>query len=132
MTKTEWDKIESREKDALIAETLFCATLLGKRTVIDNIQVPFVRLPDGKGDRLLPFYTTDRNASALVLNEVEQRLLKEIYLYHLMDMLFGRDCWLFDFVDDLPALMLVHNTDPDDICYAAVKAVEEEDAKSDS
>ena len=66
-------------------------------------------------------FTTDRNACALVLDEIEKKGLIEDYLACLTETLFG--CPGRDF-ESWAALMAVHNADPGTICYCAVKAVE--------
>lgn len=122
----EWERLDNEE------EALYRNKETG--VIIDSSAILWLN-PQGEptGTCHIPHYTTDRNDCALVINEIYNRELEEAYFCYLMNVLFGQHCWLFDFQDDLMALMNVQNADPDTICYAAVKAVEEaQNAKSDS
>lgn len=113
MNRAEWDAIEAWEKNALVGESVmgwedagFCGEMLtGFRT-------------DGLPEEI-PSYTTDRNACALVLDEIERRgLLHDQFAQILADMLVS------DMIAD--ELIAGLRADPDTICYAALKAVEDE------
>jgi len=74
----------------------------------------------------LPF-TTDRNACALVLDEINQRDKAWVYLRNVMEVLLDGDHGLnFEESGGLDALFAIHVVDPDTICYCAVKAAKED------
>lgn len=98
MDKVEWDVLEAREKNALVAKRL------------------------GFGGTLS--FTINRNACALVLDEIDKRRLRTEFEDALSD-----EC-------DEPAVFVVPRLaiewalrlNPDTICYAALKAVSDEEA----
>jgi len=131
MTKIKWDAMDETEKNALVAKMVMKWTLcsVSDPDGVVNCGDLFDNWVDADGGGMyeprdfLP--TTDRNACALVLDEIGKRELEEPYFGCLMDALFGVDCWHFGFDDDLMALMSVHNVDPGTACFCAVKAVED-------
>jgi len=145
MDKAKWDVMEARDKDGLIAERLFgfCWRVLdvapfssmkddlGKRFLCQSYTAS--DYPEAKGseekssewDRFFSNYTTDRNACALVLDEIVQLDKGWTYLWHLMEILLNGEHGLdFEESGGLDALMAIHIVDPDMICYCAVEATE--------
>ena len=129
MTKTEWDEMEKWEKITLVAKLMGWSP----PKLVPEFGVEYTTQqsdycwmsPAGNFCFGPPDYISDRNACALVLDEIGKRELEEPYFGCLMDALFGVGCWHFDFDDDLMALMSVHNVDPGTACFCAVKAVED-------
>ena len=127
MNKKDWDAIDPRQRDEVVA-----LTVMGwDKSILQNIDAQ-LRPPGAAEDAvdMVPNYTTDRNACALVLDEIERRGL-----------MFNFVNWLNEEIADaldaakltLPAPHLsveagfwaFLTADPDTICYCAVKACEE-------
>ena len=96
MTKSEWDAMDAREKDKLVA-----------------LKVMLVPLKAMGWVTIWPSYTTDRNACVLVLDELEKRGAMHQFLLNFVEI---TPCTYWDCL----------RADPDTICYCALKAVEDE------
>lgn len=111
MNKPEWDAMEKGwQKDMDVHQALFGPERLTEQFIIEE----------------MPHYTTDRNACALVLDEIERREK----LWALVDAL--RQQWGAEHSRGWRGGMLVDTSiiaalfvSPDTICYAALKAVED-------
>jgi len=144
MNKNEWDAIPLRERDKLVAETIMGLVVCNSRAAVEisnaNIPTDLDRLATwspwngwyaqdlyvveepfpSTGFERVDEYTTDRNACALVLDEIEKRgkyesLISLLVKYRPEDQ--DQDgCTFCDVWFGLRA-------DPDTICYCAVKAV---------
>ena len=79
--------------------------------------------PSGRvsGTCRIPKYTTDRNACALVLDEIE----KKGFWVDFEDAFLDEANEALEHIDVRLALHYILNVSPDYICYCAVKAVEE-------
>ena len=121
MNKAEWDAMEARDKDTLIAEMVMGwdqeATWRGFRWR-DHETKRIVR-----GDEIAWSPTADRNACALVLDEIERRGKRVEFL----DAFTDEDDQCVAISGERFALWVGMTADQDTICYAALKAVEEDD-----
>lgn len=106
MNKSDWDAMNAREKDALVAAK-----------VMREEMAPFGRLI------MLPYYTTSRNTLALVEEEIERWGLGWKYVELLLRSNF--DFFQGRVTDKL--VMAIRRADPDLCCYCAVKACEEQE-----
>ena len=108
MDKAEWDGMDSQEKDALVAEKVFG---IGREIIKASFNWP----PK-------PF-TADRNACALVLDEIERRGNNMIFRF--LDE-FRKICDISVAGDDLrQAAWFGIRANADLLCCCAVKAVED-------
>jgi len=139
VSKTEWDAMSAREKDALVAEQIMGWT----RIEVDDEQpdqVPYLQGPDegvyypkvvAEFPRLrhaggaMPCYSSSHFAVIAVENEIEQRGLRHAYMGCLWRMLCQD-------VKETPVDMgwAFRRVSPDLCCYCAVKACEEAEADS--
>ena len=129
MTKTEWDGMELRDKNVLVAEKVMGWIRLEEPVVglfywaVGHSANRDYEWRDADGDLNNPDltrFTTDRNACALVLDEIEKRGWWSSYTNRCMYELgikHGADRW--------SAFWGGLRADPDTICYCAVKAAED-------
>jgi len=117
MNKTWWDEMVPRQRDEVIA-----LNLMGwQPSVLQNIYAQL--RPPGADEctvDMAPHYTTDRNACALVLDEIAKKKLWQTFSMNMQKHLGipdnGPDIWV--------AIWCANRADPDTICYCAIKAVE--------
>jgi len=122
MTKIEWDALTEDAVNSMCA-----VTVLGwhKQDEINGKQTWWLDGNDQPTELLSTFQpTTDRNACALVLDEIEKRGLMDNLVYGSVT-----DPWIAPWLGseiggevDIGAAL---RADPDTICYCAVKAVED-------
>jgi len=140
MDKAEWDVMEARdaivatavmgyvEMEVTKAEMSLPAVAEEGRTVIefDMAKARMFAAPTGEHVILsaLPRYTTDRNACALVLDEIDKRNDLPILLTHLLAVTGETDVDISGRAGSRAMCNLLY-ADPDTICYCAVKAVED-------
>jgi len=131
MKKVEWDAMEARRKDGLVLTTLWTAEN-GKPIDIrwhesdDEIFYgEYIR--SGRPWETheieaiqVPWFVADRNACALVLDEIERRGA----WVEFMDAFTDEDHQCVGSAGERFALRIGMTADPDTICYAAVRAVE--------
>jgi len=131
MTKTEWDGMELRDKNVLVAEKV-----MGWIRLEEPVDGCFCWAPghfsnrkyewrDASGnlnDPALCRFTTDRNACALVLDEIERRDLLPSFINNLMSIL---GLFYDDYLREALSTILIDTT-PNITCYCAVKAVKDE------
>jgi len=121
MNKAEWEELDETDRDAIVAEKVMQWTLTEvKDTFIGELFDHWVE-KDGRGMyapcEFLP--TTDRNACALVLEEIKSRDVpaNERFVRYLLDLQVD--------VQSPWSTVSILLYDPDTICYCAVKAVED-------
>jgi len=130
MTKAEWDAMDYEKRRTLVAENVM------------GWKLEWVREPFGEGSynwvdmnnvgQFAPddfFPTTDRNACALVLEEIKERGLQQDH-GRLISQQVGGQSFAVAIVlgnvkigDMWGMIWGLINSDPDTICYCAVKAV---------
>jgi len=129
MTKTEWDGMGEGEKDALVAETVMKWTLcsVSDPSGVVNCGDPFDNWVDADGGGMyeprdfLP--TTDRNACALVLDEIERR--GDNVIFRFLN-IFRMWCDItVAGADHRQAAWFGMRADADLLCRCAVKVVED-------
>jgi len=131
MTKTEWDKMNTWQKNALVLTTLWKAEngkpidIKWHREGDEVFYGEYIR--SGKSWKtheidavVVPSFTTDRNACALVLDEIEKRGKVIEFLHPLAGMV---DVVYDNYIISLASWRLLRAV-PDLLCYCAVKAVE--------
>ena len=131
--RDEWDDLKSRARDCWVLETLWRAENGKPIDIHDNHNEETgdifpEYIPSGKPWKTheidavnVPFFTTDRNACALVLDEIGNRGEKTLALFDkaLVSAIWGEGA------EGYPTLISALSTDPDTICYAAVVAFKE-------
>jgi len=132
VTKAKWDKMNTWQKNALVLTTLWKAEN-GKPIDIkwhrDSDEVFYGEyMRAGKPWKtheidaaVVPSFTTDRNACALVLDEIERRDLLPSFINNLMSIL---GLFYDDYLREALSTILIDTT-PNIVCYCAVKAVED-------
>ena len=117
MTKAEWDALDDENKDGMVAERVMRWTLDQGAQSLQWID------PNGFGRWMEKDFkpTTDRNASALVLDEIDRRNLRIEFEDALSDE--GDDPAAF--IDARYAIEWALRLSPDFICFCAVKAAED-------
>lgn len=128
MKKAEWDAMETRQKETMVAEKLMCLrvsgisksgeTLVGFRIVARQSMEIDPSPPEAPELEEIPHYTTDRNACALVLDEIAR---VDVFISRFETELFNVSGACYGGWNDLDTLRL----SPDTICYCALKAVED-------
>jgi len=139
MNKAEWDAMERRRKDGLTLTTFWRAEK-GKPIDIHWNDDPEFNtcypeyIPSGKPWKThgecdairVPHFTTDRNACALVLDEIMDR--EDYELVSRFDINFFKESGAcFGGWHDIDTLRV----SPDLICYCAVKAVAPDEGRED-
>jgi len=128
MNKAEWDALDPRERDEVVA-----LTVMGwHKSILQNISAQLCSPGSDEATvDMAPSYTTDRNACALVLDEIERWGIKRVgevsisyrtlFINKLVDTVIpnlGERTYIGRNWDVLRA-------DPDTICYCALRAVED-------
>jgi len=145
MNKAEWDKLDSREKDQLVwdcfpeiapsSDDWVLSSDNGETgfdffdTEAEAIQAlkSYVRHTSLKDATVVHWrhcknFTTDRNACALVLDQLEERDMEFVFARILTNELnIMATGGLNDFAI---SVLRTLNADPDLICYCAIKAIE--------
>ena len=129
MDKAEWDAMEQRARDALIAEKVMHLevynksgkVLWGRPKIGSAHQEMNPREHDEDfGPKEIKEFTTDRNACALVLDKADLPIL----LAHLLAVTGETDVDISGRAGT-KAMCNLLRADPDTICYCALKAVED-------
>jgi len=122
MNKAGWDKLKAFEKNCLVSSRVFevqagCVEEMGK---------PVMYWVNGEGrQEVLPNFTADRNACALVLDELEK--LGDDTIFRFLDV-FKKRCDITQARGDLrQAAWFGMRAQSDLICYCAVKSVTDDD-----
>lgn len=150
MNKTEWDAMEREEKDDLILTTVLGGEIINDPHGLFGCKISGVT-EEGKykisinkafSNGLSPRYTTDRNACALVEEEIKQKGRVPEYAACLLEYLLcygplaGSDItveWrgpmallvgVFTNHEAGRLVMAIRGADPDLCCYCAVRAME--------
>ena len=119
MTRDEIMKLKGWELDIVIAEKAMRWTcVMASDFSDDGYSFKLWTSPDGKSNNSVPSYSTDRNAAALVLAEIERRGKIKLFCDALWDMR-GMDAALS--VRD--EMWVTITASPRDICRAALLAV---------
>ena len=113
MNKAEWDAMDTWEKHVLI-DKHFGRPFVGE---VRQDWPEIVGMPPP-----LPHYTTDLNACALVLEEIEKRKL----WIEFEDAFLDEGDEPLACVDARLALRFILRTGPDMMCYCAIKAVSDD------
>ena len=121
MNKAEWDAMGPRQRDEVVA-----LNLMGwQRSVLQNIYAQL--RPPGSDEctiDMAPHYTTDRNACALVLDEIEK--LGDDTILRFLDV-FKKWCDITQARgDSRQAAWFGMRAHPNLICFCAVQAVPDE------
>jgi len=124
MNKAEWDALATKEKDGMVGASVF-----KKRAIpvmeLEGTKHETVAWYWGEGETMegvLPEFTTDRNACALVLDAIEERDREFVLAKALHDEL---DLRMSGWNNIAISIRRILSADPDMICYCALKAVED-------
>ena len=139
MTKAEWDAMEARKRDGLVLTALWKAENgkpIGIKWHGDDEIFYGEYIPSGKPWKThsidavhVPRFTTDRNACALVLDEIGKLGNVFEFMGALIPLCPSAEHALScppDRRERLWGWWVLLNAAPDTICYAALKAVEDE------
>ena len=122
MNKAEWNAMNASEKNILVAKNVMGLTVFEFEPGTNSrlfCAVPLEEIDNPEYcDEFLKRYTTDRNACALVLDEIEKRWS----ISRFVDIVI-RECGLLN-VGERCALFYGLKLSPDDICYCALKSIE--------
>jgi len=131
-TKAEWDAMKRRDKDAIVVETVMGWVKLDEPEFIPPDEEMDWRKPNGYAS-VLPMFTTDRNACALVLDEIERHGADTAQTMLLLLAGFEhvhKESWPTSKSVVPPNMATILwaglRADPDTICYCAVKAVSDD------
>ena len=141
MDKAEWDALDTEHREVTVAQTVMGFVVCDREKAVqlsnenkptdprllatwspwDNFYTEGFYVvenpPSCSGLARVENYTTDRNACALVLNEIKGRevLTNKMFVQHLLSFQVGtRSPW---------STVSILLSDPDTVCYCAVKVV---------
>jgi len=108
MNKSEWNSIDAGwQRDMDVHLALFGPRQLTEIFIVEE----------------LPHYTSDRNACALVLDEIENRDLEFVFIKELVEEIGAQDSGDLGWTGKAIAYLRILTADPDTICYCAVKVL---------